>query len=73
MTYLSASELANKMKYSPRYINEVLRPTSLEEGRHYVRPFGGRRVLYIWENIEADMVNEPVYTIQMANGGVCNG
>jgi hypothetical protein len=25
------------------------------EGRHYFKPFGGKKILYIWENIEADM------------------
>ena len=27
----------------------------LLEGRHYFRPFGGRKILYIWENVEQDM------------------
>ena len=25
------------------------------EGIHYIRPFGGRKILYIWERIEKDM------------------
>ncbi|MGO2363613.1 MAG: hypothetical protein ACTH5O_05015 [Psychrobacter sp.] len=27
----------------------------LIEGIHYIRPFGGRKILYIWEEIEKDM------------------
>ena len=73
MTYLQACELGKKLKYSTRYINEVLRPSVLKEGRHYFRPFGGRRILYIWEHIEKDMFEAPSLVIDMANGGVCNG
>jgi len=72
MTYLEAAELAQKLKYSARYVNEVLRPNLLVEGKHYVRPFGGRRILYIWEQIERDMFKPVMETIPMANGGICN-
>ncbi|AHK78915.1 hypothetical protein M911_06830 [Ectothiorhodospira haloalkaliphila] len=73
MTYLTTEELAKRLSYNPRYINNVLRPKHLDEGRHYVRPFGGRKVLYIWENIEQDMFCDQPVGIPMANGGVCNG
>jgi len=42
---------------------------------HYIRPFGGRKILYIWEKIEADMGagNPLAFAIPMANGGICHG
>lgn len=73
MTYLTANELADRLRYDARYIHEVLRPRCFAEGRHYVRPFGRRKVLYIWEHIEEDMYGSVEPAIPMANGGVCNG
>ena len=52
MTYIDVNELAVRLSYNPRYITNRLRPERLTEGRHFVRPFGGRKVLYIWEAIE---------------------
>ncbi|EQD42562.1 hypothetical protein B2A_10285, partial [mine drainage metagenome] len=44
---------------------------------HYLRPFGGRKILYIWEAIERDMFNEGMAPIAreipMANGSICHG
>ena len=49
----------------------------LIEGKHYFRPFGGRKILFLWENIERDMVGvgvaESRTAIPMANGGVLHG
>lgn len=73
MTYLTADELAGRLKYNSRYVTNVLRTQCFQEGRHYVRPFGGRKILYIWENIESDMYTDVNQSIPMANGGVCNG
>ena len=28
----------------------------LFEGVHYIRPFGGRKILYIWERVEESML-----------------
>ena len=74
MEYLTAEELGHRLKFNARYINNVLRTKHFDEGRHYVRPFGGRKVLYIWENIETDMFDADTVStgIPMANGGVCN-
>lgn len=72
-TYLTTEELSTRLKYTKRYINNVLRPQCLAEGRHFVRPFGGRKILYIWETIEQDMFQEARAIIPMANGGVCHG
>lgn len=54
-TYLTTDELSRKIKYDARTIRERLKDSVLLEGQHYIRPFGGRKILYIWENIEADM------------------
>lgn len=54
-TYLTTEELAARIKYDPRTIRERLKDSVLLEGVHYIRPFGGRKILYIWEAIEADM------------------
>ena len=54
-TYLTTDELADRIKYSSRTIRECLQDSVLLEGVHYIRPFGGRRILYIWEVVERDM------------------
>ena len=78
-TYLTTDELSEKIKYDPRTIRERLKDSVLHEGVHYVRPFGGRKILYLWETIERDMklnsVQSPMgaNAIPMANGGVFRG
>ncbi len=54
-TYLTTDELAARIKYNTRTIRATLKVSVLFEGRHYIKPFGGRKTLYIWENIEEDM------------------
>ena len=54
-TYLTTEELSARIKYDPRTIRDQLKDSVLLEGRHYFRPFGGRKILYIWENVEQDM------------------
>ena len=54
-TYLTTSELSERIKYTPRTIREQLKDSVLLEGVHYIRPFGGRKTLYLWERIESDM------------------
>lgn len=56
-TYLTTAELSQRIKYDSRYINNVLKDSVLLEGVHFIRPFGGRKVLYLWEIIEADMTS----------------
>lgn len=58
-TYLTTQELSNRIKYDTRTIREHLKDSVLLEGIHYIRPFGGRKILYIWEKIEADMCQQP--------------
>lgn len=74
-TYLTTEELAARIKYDPRTIRERLKDSVLLEGQHYIRPFGGRKILYLWEPIEHDMCEsaEESLAIPMANGGVCHG
>lgn len=54
-TYLTTTELASRIKYKPATIRDRLKDSVLLEGIHYIRPFGGRKVLYLWERIEKDM------------------
>ena len=54
-TYLTTDELSERIKFDPRYIRNSLKDSVLLEGIHYIRPFGGRKILYIWEQIESDM------------------
>ena len=75
-TYLTTTELAQRIKYDARTIREQLKDSVLLEGTHYFRPFGGRKILFIWESIERDMLNFPKnesLAVSMANGGVCRG
>lgn len=55
LTYLTTEGLAARIHYDARTIRERLKDSVLLEGVHYVRPFGGRKILYIWEAIERDM------------------
>lgn len=71
-TYLTTEELSERIKYDPRTIRQRLKDSVLLEGTHYIRPFGGRKILYIWEAIETDMLGNNSTAIPMANGGVCN-
>lgn len=76
MTYLTTEELAQKIKYNARTIRNELKDSVLLEGRHYIRPFGQRKILFLWENIETDMHLESAnsaFAIPMANGGICVG
>lgn len=75
-TYLTTDELSDRIKYDARTIRERLKDSVLLEGIHYIRPFGGRKILFIWEKIETDMgmasANDSL-VVPMANGSVCHG
>lgn len=74
-TYLTTEELALLLKYDARTIRNKLKDKVLIEGTHYIRPFGGRKILYIWETIQRDLqvkVNKQ-QAIPMANGGIAYG
>lgn len=78
-TYLTTDELSSKIKYDVRTIRERLKDSVLIEGVHYLRPFGGRKILFVWEAIERDMqvasFQQPIGmgAIPMANGAVLHG
>ncbi|GAD89544.1 hypothetical protein [Vibrio halioticoli] len=75
-TLLTSKELAERIKFSANYINSSLRDSIFIEGKHYIRPFNGRKILYIWEEIELDLYQSACRNasyIPMAGGRVCNG
>ena len=74
-TYLTTEELAARIKYDAKTIRNTLKDSVLLEGRHYIRPFGGRKILFVWESIEKDMVrfSQQAHSIPMAGGGVIHG
>ncbi len=57
ITYLTTEELSSRIKYDPCTIRDRLKDSVLLEGVHYIRPFGGRKILYLWEKIQQDMAN----------------
>ncbi len=75
-TYLTTDALAERIHYDPRTIRDRLKDSVLIEAKHYFRPFGGRKILYIWEAIERDMMGKSVAAesspIAMADGGLCD-
>lgn len=73
---LTTDELSARIKYDARTIRERLKDSVLLEGIHYIRPFGGRKILYVWERIATDMVKPSmgsVLAIPMANGSAFHG
>ena len=74
-TYLTTEQLSERIHYDPRTIRNQLKDSVLLEGIHYVRPFGRRKLLFIWEAIEQDLgvPSAGALGIPMANGGVCHG
>ena len=75
-TFLTTAELSKKIHYNARYITNYLVDSVLIEGTHYFRPFGRRKILFIWESIERDMFSTPkidMPLIPLSRGGVCHG
>jgi hypothetical protein len=61
---------------SPRTIREQLKDSVFIEGVHYIRPFDGRKLLFVWESIEEELeksAGTDRLMIPMANGAVCRG
>ena len=72
-TYLTTDELSQRIKYDTRTIRDRLKDSVLLEGRHYIKPFGGRKTLYIWEAIEEDIGKYSASSsapIVLSNGGM---
>jgi hypothetical protein len=76
-TYLTTEELAGRIKYDSRTIRQCLKDSVLLEGKHYIKPFGRRKILFLWEEVEKAMlvngVERDQLSIPMANGMVCHG
>lgn len=53
--YLTTAELSDRIKYDQRYIREQLKDKKFKKDVHYIKPFGGRKILYVWEEIEKIM------------------
>jgi len=53
--YLTTDELSSRIKYDVRYIREHMKDRIFKKGIHYIRPFNGRKILYIWNEIEKIM------------------
>jgi hypothetical protein len=56
---LSTEELSMRIKYEPRYIREHLKDRIFKKGVHYIQPFGRRKILFIWNEIEK-IISVPV-------------
>lgn len=65
-TYLTTEQLADRIHYTARTIRNELVDSCLFEGKHYIRPFGRRKMLFIWETIETDMLANNDDSIAMA-------
>lgn len=87
-TYLTTDQLAEIIHYDSRTIRTRLKDAVLLEGVHYIRPFGGRKLLFIREAIERDIGKFSASKapssgmppaagmgmgIPMANGGLAHG
>ena len=75
-TYLTTEQLAERIHYDPRTIRTRLKDAVLLEGIHYIRPFGGRKILFIWETIQRGISKNSrseANAIPMANGGFAHG
>ncbi len=59
-TYLTTEELAQLIKYDARTIRVQLKDSIFIEGKHYIRPFGGRKILFLWEEVENLMLKGSV-------------
>uniref|UniRef100_UPI0040473D48 hypothetical protein n=1 Tax=Rheinheimera sp. TaxID=1869214 RepID=UPI0040473D48 len=64
-TYLTTEQLAERIHYDVCSIRNMLVDSYLIEGRHYIRPFGRRKLLFIWETIEADWLSSTHDSIGM--------
>lgn len=72
VTLITTEELGERIRYTPRYIRRHLVDYKLLEGVHYTRPFGGKKILFVWERIQ-DELNIGLSPIPMAAGGVFHG
>ena len=74
--YLNTEITAKRLGYSTRYFRNTIVKNSLIENVHYIRGFGGRKLIFIWERVEEELLSEVIsnkFTIPLASGGVVNG
>ena len=75
-TYLTTEQLSELIHYDARTIRTRLKDAVLLEGIHYIRPFGGRKLLFIWETIQRDIGTASAQQAPgagtIANGGVAS-
>ncbi|WP_040881436.1 hypothetical protein [Mariprofundus ferrooxydans] len=74
--YITTGELSSRIKYDARYIRNCLLDSVFIEGVHYIRPFGRRKILFIWEAIEGEMhkaSNDEIPIIPLRAGGAIHG
>ncbi|MGE6582069.1 hypothetical protein ACQKD0_13790, partial [Vreelandella aquamarina] len=71
----STEELAQRIKYDCRTIRQQLKDSVLIEGTHYIKPFGRRKILFLWEAVGKEILKAAHGTISipMANGGYSHG
>ena len=75
-TYITTDELSERIKYDSRYVREHLKDSVFIEGVHYIRPFGRRKILFIWEKIEQAMLDNTAgmdAVIPLRAGGTIHG
>lgn len=78
-TYLTTDQLATLIHYDARTIRTRLKDVVLLEGIHYIRPFGGRKLLFVQEAIQRDIGKvsagraADAAAIPMASGRVAHG
>ncbi len=82
LTYLSPAQVAERLGFSTRYFRNVVMHDRLVEGVHYCRPFGGRKILLVWEEVEAELLRDlpgvnrdaigAAAGIPMSGGKVCH-
>ncbi|WP_420597983.1 hypothetical protein [Neptuniibacter sp.] len=74
-TYLTTEELSARIKYDCKTIRQQLKDSVLIEGKHYIKPFGRRKILFIWEEVENEMRQGAGSdcAIPMANGAFIHG
>ncbi len=70
--YLTTDQLSELIHYDPRTIRTQLKDRVLIEGIHYIRPFGGRKILFIWQAIERDMVKHSVNACPIARSAAAS-
>lgn len=68
-TYLTTEELSCRIKYDSKTIRNQLKDSVLIEGVHYIRPFNGRKILFIWQKVEELMLNGYDDEIPFVGGG----